>query len=98
MMFVRVRQTFFPVDAIDQIDDIGGRIRVSLATGVKIDLDPVEGEKVIRQVSGNAVPAVSVPQSDHSAVISLMARVAALEAKVASTRDVPAKAKAKANA
>jgi hypothetical protein len=29
---------------LDQIDDIGGRLRIHLSTGIKIDLDPIESE------------------------------------------------------
>lgn len=96
--FVKVRQTHFPVDAISQIDEIGGRVRVSLATGVKIDLDPVEGERVLRQVSGNVASPTSVPQQDNSQVVALMSRVSALEAKLASMRNDHDKARMKHHA
>jgi hypothetical protein len=96
--FVKVRMTHFPVDAIDQIDEIGGRVRVSLSNGIKIDLDPIEGEKVLKQVSAFGSLPATVPQQDHSTVIALMARVAALEARVASLSDRAPKARAKANA
>lgn len=50
-MFLRIRMTYFPLDSIDQIDDIGGRLRVHLSTGIKIDLDPIESEKVLVQIT-----------------------------------------------
>jgi hypothetical protein len=96
--FLKVRQTHFPVDSIAQIDEIGGRVRVSLATGVKIDLDPVEGERVLRQVSGNVPAPASVPQQDTAQVVALMSRVSALEAKVASMRNDNDKARMKHHA
>ena len=49
-MFIKVRMTWFPVDSIDQIDEINGRLRICLSSGVRIDLDPIESEKVEEQL------------------------------------------------
>ncbi len=75
--FLRIRSSWYPVDSIDQIDDLGGRVRVTLHGNVKIELDPVEGEKVMRQLQGKSEPA-----TEPQATLPLMARVAALEARV----------------
>jgi hypothetical protein len=75
--FLRIRSSWYPVDSIDQIDDLGGRVRVTLHGNTKIDLDPVEGEKVLRQLQGK-----SEPTAEPQAQLTLMARVAALEARV----------------
>jgi hypothetical protein len=78
-MFIRIRQTWFPFDAIDQIDLIGDRVRVSLCNGIKIDLDSLEGEKVLKQLQGRQDAAEGIPQ-----VPVLLARIAALESRVMS--------------
>jgi|Laugresu1bdmlbsd_1035121.scaffolds.fasta_scaffold00994_6 small-conductance mechanosensitive channel len=80
-MFIKIRSTHFPIDSIDQIDDIGGRVRVTISTGIKIDLDPIEAEKVMRQVESMNVARLQ-PETPPSAVI--LARVSALEARVMS--------------
>ncbi len=75
--FLRIRSSWYPVDAIHQIDDLGGRVRITLHGNIKIDLDPIEGEKVMRQLQGK-----SEPTTEPQATLPLMARVAALEARV----------------
>lgn len=77
--FLRIRSAWYPVDAIYQIDDLGGRMRVTLHGNTKIDLDPLESEKVLRQLQGKSEPA-----TEPQAQLTLMARVAALEARVMS--------------
>lgn len=104
--FVKVRQTWFPVDAIDQVDDIPGKVIISLATGQKIVLDPAEGEKVCRQLESQS--SVPPPEPASSGILSRMvaieSQVMALKAQVAAiaqqttTIPAPARAKAKANA
>jgi len=49
-MFVKIRCSWFPVDVIDQIDEVGEKVMVSLQTGQKIQLDAIEGEKVLKQI------------------------------------------------
>lgn len=85
-MFLRIRQTWFPVDSIDQIDDIGGRLRVHLSTGVKIDLDPIESEKVsarIESLAGqSSSKALAAPASP-----AVLAKVAGLEGALSALED-----------
>jgi hypothetical protein len=106
--FIKVRQTWFPVDSIDQIDDIGGRMRVSLSSGIKIDLDPIEAEKVVRQMEAMS----TVRDGPDPQVAALMARLVTLEAHIgglkahmatvmatqSSTNAAPQRARAKTNA
>lgn len=77
--FLRIRSSWYPVEAIHQIDDLGGRLRVTLHGNIKLDLDPIEAEKVLRQLQGKSEPA-----TEPQAQLTLMARVAALEARVMS--------------
>lgn len=84
-MFLKIRQTWFPVDSIDQIDDIGGRLRIHLSTGVKIDLDPIEAEKVVRQVREiNKPPAAMEEKASFAA---LTARVMGVEGSLGALED-----------
>jgi hypothetical protein len=84
-MFIKIRQTWFPVDSIDQIDDIGGRLRIHLSTGVKIDLDPIEAEKVVRQVREiNKPPAAMEEKASFAA---LTARVMGVEGSLGALED-----------
>jgi uncharacterized small protein (DUF1192 family) len=89
-MFLRIRQTWFPVESIDQIDDVGGRLRVHLSSGVKIDLDPIESEKVSARVASMCAGGDQAPRAaagESSRITSLEASVRALEARIASMRD-----------
>jgi hypothetical protein len=84
-MFIKIRQTWFPVDSIDQIDDIGGRLRVSLSMGVKIDLDPIETEKVVKQIREiNKPPAAMEEKASFAA---LTARVMGVEGSLGALED-----------
>jgi len=76
---LKIRQTWFPLDSVDQIDDIGGRMRVSLSSGIKIDLDPVEAEKVTRQMEAMS----TVRDGPDPQVAALMARLVTLESHIA---------------
>ena len=84
-MFIKVRMTWFPVDSIDQIDEINGRLRISLSSGVRIDLDPIESEKVEEQLKA------AMPRRDHfkpkdetvlSEVKALLVRLNGLEGSI----------------
>jgi hypothetical protein len=85
-MFLRIRMTYFPLDSIDQIDDIGGRLRIHLSTGIKIDLDPIESEKVLLQVhdicanKGNS--SAQKPGRPVGAELATKTELAALDRKV----------------
>jgi hypothetical protein len=84
-MFIKIRQTWFPVDSIDQIDDIGGRLRISLSMGVKIDLDPIETEKVVKQIREiNKPPAAMEEKASFAA---LTARVMGVEGSLGALED-----------
>lgn len=106
--FLKIRQTWYPVDSIDQIDDISGKALISLANGQKIQLDPIETEKVVRQMeAGSAQPAQVAEPSGAllGRMVSLEAQVLALKAQLATLGSAlgaatapPAKAKAKTNA
>lgn len=100
-MFIRIRNTYFPVDSIDQIDEVNGRLRICLSHGIKIDLDPVESERLIKQLdamspvrSAQDIPQIGVILSRLAAVES---RTMAIHASV-SASESKAKAKVKANA
>ena len=41
--FIKIRATWYHADEVLQIDDLGGRMRVMLSSGLKLDLDPIEG-------------------------------------------------------
>ena len=108
-VFVKVRQTWYPSDSIDQIDDLPGKTVVVLASGLKIVLDPIEGEKVLKQLEGSAETAREQPTEPSGALIGRMvaleAQVLALKAKLETIGSaigtmVPQqpKAKAKTNA
>lgn len=84
-MFLKIRQTWFPVDSIDQIDDIGGRLRISISTGVKIDLDPIESEKVLRQVRDLNRPPVQ--NEERPAIGALTVRVIGVEGSLGALED-----------
>ena len=84
-MFIKIRSTHFPIDSIDQIDDIGGRVRVTISTGIKIDLDPIEAEKVVRQVREiNKPPAAMEEKASFAA---LTARVMGVEGSLGALED-----------
>lgn len=84
-MFLKIRQTWFPVDSIDQIDDIGGRLRIHLSTGVKIDLDPIEAEKVVRQVREINKPPAAL--EEKASFAALTARVMGVEGSLGALED-----------
>ncbi len=84
-MFIKIRQTWFPVDSIDQIDDIGGRLRIHLSTGVKIDLDPIEAEKVVRQVREINKPPAAL--EEKASFAALTARVMGVEGSLGALED-----------
>lgn len=84
-MFLKIRQTWFPVDSIDQIDDIGGRLRIHLSTGVKIDLDPIEAEKVVRQVREINKPPAAL--DEKASFAALTARVMGVEGSLGALED-----------
>lgn len=75
--FLRVRQTWYPVDSIDQIDDVFGKMVISLASGHKVTLDPIEAERVQKQLDAHSSgPLPSEPSG------ALLGRMVALEAQV----------------
>ena len=84
-MFIKIRQTWFPVDSIDQIDDIGGRLRIHLSTGVKIDLDPIEAEKVVKQVREINKPPAAL--EEKASFAALTARVMGVEGSLGALED-----------
>lgn len=89
--FIRVRNTFYHVDAIDEIRDMGGRVLVVINGGVKIDLDAVEGEKVLKQMSA----ATPEPAPSPGSSTATLGRIMALEARVAQLADNMARIKPK---
>lgn len=106
--FLRIRQTWYPIDSIDQIDDVSGKMTIALATGHKIVLDPIEAEKVVRQLEPQAAqrdPSEPTTGAMLSRMVSLEAQLAALKAHLATLMAAQAaaapatpKAKAKTNA
>lgn len=75
--FLRIRATWYHADEILQIDDLGGRMRVSLSSGLKLDIDPIEGEKIARQLEDHGLS--QAKGFDHSAIALLVGRLASLE-------------------
>ena len=84
-MFIKIRSTHFPIDSIDQIDDIGGRVRVTISTGIKIDLDPIEAEKVVRQVREINKPPAAL--EEKASFAALTARVMGVEGSLGALED-----------
>jgi hypothetical protein len=80
-MFIRVRGSWYPHDSIDAIVEVGGRLRVDLCNGVKIDLDPIESEKVLKQL-GKVVDAPAEPVIPTA----LLQRINFLETQVMSMK------------
>ncbi len=106
MQFVRIRSSWFPTDGIDQIDMVGERVRVVLCNGMKIELDPIEGEKVLQQVehangarfskSGEAVD--RQPERTQALLERICMLEARLDAVIHRMQQSPKAGKAKANA
>lgn len=86
--FIRVRNTYYHVDAIDEVRDMGGRVLVVINGGVKIDLDPVEGEKVLKQMT-------MVTQEPPPSATTTLGRLMALEARISQLADTMSRIKPK---
>lgn len=104
--FLKIRQTWYPIDSIDQIDDTAGKMVISIATGHKIVLDPIEAERVQKQLEVH-VSAPAAPEPSGALLgrmVSLEAQVLALKAQLATLGSALGaaaasnKAKAKTNA
>lgn len=106
--FIKIRQTWYPVDSIDQIDDVSGKMLISLASGQKVHLDAVEAERVQRQLEAHSSIQQQVSEPSGALIgrlVGLEAQVLALKAQLATLGSAlgaatmqPAKAKAKTNA
>lgn len=99
-MFIRVRGSWYPHDSIDAIVEIGGRLRVDLCNGVKIDLDPIESEKVLKQLNRAAEPTVeaTVPPIVTQRISAVEAAVMGLKAQITMSELAKQKARVKSNA
>jgi len=86
-MFIRIRCSWFPVDVIDQIDEVGEKVMVSLQTGQKIQLDAIEGEKVLKQIRRT--------ESVDVAMQAMLNRLTAAEGQIMAMKAAAISSKAK---
>jgi len=86
-MFVKIRCSWFPVDVIDQIDEVGEKVMVSLQTGQKIQLDAIEGEKVLKQIRRT--------ESVDVAMQAMLNRLTAAEGQIMAMKAAAISSKAK---
>ena len=75
--FIKIRATWYHADEVLQIDDLGGRMRVMLSTGLKLDLDPIEGEKIAKQLEDHGL--TQAKGFDNSSIAILVNRLSSLE-------------------
>ena len=86
-MFIKIRCSWFPVDVIDQIDEVGEKVTISLQTGQKIQLDAIEGEKVLKQIRRT--------ESADVAMQAILTRLAASEGQIMALKAAAISSKAK---